>query len=58
MKHLQLFKEIESKVQEMCHEFLKYSGIHGVNAVNQIASALTTINNLKIISENEEESHA
>lgn len=43
MKHIQVLQEIQEKVQEMCHEFLKVSGIYGVSAINQLAGALTSI---------------
>lgn len=40
MKHLEILKEIEVKINEMCHEALKEGGIIMFNAVNQLSSAI------------------
>lgn len=40
MKHLEIFKEIEQKLNEMCHEALKEGGIVMFNAVQQLSAAL------------------
>lgn len=47
MKHLEIFKEIESKINEMCHEALKEGGIVMFNAVHALSLAINQIVNYK-----------
>jgi hypothetical protein len=45
MKYLEIFKEIDVKIHEMCHEALKEGGAYLLPHVNQLASALQQILN-------------
>lgn len=47
MKHIEIFKEIESRVNEMCHEALKEGGIVLFNAVHQLSLAISQLINYK-----------
>lgn len=47
MKHIEIFKEIESKVNQMCDEALKVGGIVLFNAVHQLSLALNLLINYK-----------
>jgi hypothetical protein len=43
MKHLEIFREIEAKISQMCDEALKEGGIVLFNAVQQLSAALNQI---------------
>ena len=43
MKHVEIFREIEKKVNEMCDEALKEGGIVMFNAVHQLSLALNQL---------------
>jgi hypothetical protein len=45
MKHVEIFKEIDAKIHEMCDLVLKEAGVVILPAVNQLANALNQIVN-------------
>lgn len=47
MKHIEIYKEIESRVNEMCDEALKEGGIVLFNAVHQLSLAVNQLINYK-----------
>jgi shikimate kinase len=47
MKFIDICKEIDGKLNELCHEALKEGGLHMLGAVNQLSSALTQMVNYK-----------
>lgn len=40
MKHIEIFKEIEQKMNQMCDEALKEGGLVMFNAVQQLSAAI------------------
>jgi hypothetical protein len=47
MKHVEIFKEIELKVNQFCDEALKEGGIAMFSAVHQLSLAITQIMSFK-----------
>lgn len=47
MKHIEIFKEIEQKFNQMCDEALKEGGIAVFSAVHQLSLAMTQLMNYR-----------